>query len=57
MLLARNADKGAPLDYRRRQPEQTLLYQIIDQNYPEFKANFEAHGRKLELWGHNKDER
>ena len=47
MLLARNAGKGAAPDYQRHQPEQTLLYQIIEEYYPEFQASLEANGRTL----------
>jgi hypothetical protein len=47
MLLTRNAGKGAAPDYQRHQPEQTRLYQIIEEYYPEFKARLEANGRTL----------
>jgi hypothetical protein len=33
--------------YARRRPEETLLYQVIDDNYPDFVARFEAQGRTL----------
>jgi hypothetical protein len=33
--------------YTRHQPEQTLLYQIIDDNYPDFVGRFEPEGRAL----------
>jgi hypothetical protein len=31
----------------RRRPEETLLYQVIDDNCPDFVARFEAQGRTL----------
>jgi len=33
--------------YRRHQPELTLLYQIVEQHYPEFASLMRAQGRKL----------
>jgi ribosomal protein S27E len=33
--------------YARHRPEETLLYQVIDDNYPDFVAWFEAQGRTL----------
>jgi len=47
MLLARNAEREIVLGYERHRPEQTLLYQIVEQYYPEFLAQMEAHGRSL----------
>lgn len=35
MLLVKNAGQGAAPDYQHHQPEQTLLYQIIEEYYPE----------------------
>jgi hypothetical protein len=35
------------LAYRRHQPEQTLLYQIVEQHYPEFREVMEAQGKTL----------
>ena len=39
-------DVGA-LVYERHRPEQTLLYQIIDQHYPDFLSAMQAQGRPL----------
>jgi hypothetical protein len=33
--------------YQRHRPEQTLLYQIVDRHYPDFKAHLAAQGRAL----------
>jgi len=33
--------------YERHRPEQTLLYQIIEQHYPIFSALMAEHGRAL----------
>jgi ribosomal protein S27E len=33
--------------YARHRPEETLLYQVIDDNYVDFKAQLEAQGRTL----------
>ena len=35
------------LQYARHRPEETLLYQIIDEHYPDFVAQLEAEGRSL----------
>jgi len=36
-LAAKTADTGLGADhYQRHQPEQTLLYRIIEQHYPDF---------------------
>jgi hypothetical protein len=42
---ADRAPGGSP--YARHWPEQTLLYQVIDDNYPDFVARFEAEERAL----------
>jgi hypothetical protein len=36
-----------PPGYARHKPEETLLYQLVDQNYPAFLAAREAAGRLL----------
>ncbi|WP_409179248.1 transposase zinc-binding domain-containing protein [Enterobacter hormaechei] len=33
--------------YERHQPDQTLLYQLVEQHYPTFKASLEAQGQHL----------
>ncbi len=35
--------------YKRHRPEQTLLYQIIEQYYPEFRDVMAMQGRSLPL--------
>ncbi len=47
MSLARNATASQPPNYERHQPEQTLLYQLVERHYPAFKASLEAQGRYL----------
>lgn len=51
MPLARNATASqSPTQtscYERYQPEQTLLYQLVEQHYPAFKASLEAQGQYL----------
>ena len=47
MHLARTAKKGFTPGYQRHQPEQTLLYQIIEHHYPEFQTLMEAQNRPL----------
>jgi hypothetical protein len=39
------APSGPP--YRRHQPEQTLLYRIVEQHYPEFREVMAAQGKTL----------
>ena len=46
MHSARSVDRPGPV-YERHQPEHTLLYQIIEQNYPLFKEHLNAQGRSL----------
>ena len=33
--------------YQRHRPETTLLYQIVDEHYPDFLAQLTAQGRSL----------
>ena len=47
MSLARNATASRPPNYQRHQPEQTLLYQLVERYYLGFKASLEAQGRYL----------
>jgi hypothetical protein len=47
MLTARTAEGDAAPGYERHRPEKTLLYQIIDQHYPDFLLAMEAQGRPL----------
>lgn len=51
MSLARNATASqSPTQtngYERHQPDQTLLYQLVEQHYPAFKASLEAQGQHL----------
>ena len=45
---ARSAGTGAgAYPYQRHRPEQTLLYQIIEQHYPLFATHMAAQGRPL----------
>ena len=43
---ARVSSAGEP-GYARQRPEQTLLYQLIEQHYPAFIAQWAAQGRTL----------
>ncbi len=51
MSLARNATASQSPNqtngYERHQPDQTLLYQLVEQHYPAFKASLEAQGQHL----------
>ena len=47
MLTARTAEGDAGPGYERHGPEQTLLYQIIEQHYPDFLSAMEAQDRPL----------
>ena len=38
------------LPYKRHRSEQTLLYQIIDRHYPEFRDVMAAQGKPLPLY-------
>ena len=39
MSMARHANTNQSANYERHQPEQTLLYQLVQQHYPVFKAS------------------
>ncbi len=41
-----NSDVSAPL-YTRHRPERTLLYQLVEEHYPAFKAHLVAQGSAL----------
>jgi hypothetical protein len=45
-VATRNVAPSGP-PYRRHQPEQTLLYQIVEQHYPEFREVMAAQGKTL----------
>ena len=47
MVTARNAAKEFCVRYKRHQPEQTLLYQIIETYYPEFLSYMKSQGKTL----------
>jgi hypothetical protein len=47
MPTARTAEGDAGPGYERHRPEQTLLYQIIEQHYPDFLSAMEAQDRPL----------
>jgi len=47
MLTARTAEGDVAPGYERHRPEKTLLYQIIEQHYPDFLSAMEAQGRPL----------
>ena len=47
MSLARNATTSQSSSYERHQPEHTLLYQLVQQHYPTFKASLEDQGQSL----------
>ena len=36
-----------PVHYERHRPERTLLYQLVEEHYPAFKAHLEAQGTGL----------
>ena len=45
---ARNAEGDRPAgSYQRHRPEQTLLYQIVEQHYPAFTAHLAERGKEL----------
>lgn len=50
MSLARNATSSQSPNYERHQPEQTLLYQVVQQHYPAFTASLEDQGQSLPLY-------
>ena len=43
-MASRDRDAGR---YQRHRPEQTLLYQIVDEYYPAFAAHLAEQGREL----------
>ena len=47
MPSARTAEGDVAPEYERHKPEKTLLYQIIQQHYPDFRSELEAQGRPL----------
>jgi len=51
MSLRPSATTGAlarePMEYKRHQPQQTLLYQIVEQHYPEFLSHLSASDKTL----------
>ncbi len=54
MSLARKATASQwpaqPTRYERHRPEQTLLYRLVEQHYPTFKATLESQGQSLPLY-------
>ncbi len=50
MSLARKATASPSLSYERHRPEQMLLYQLVEQHYPSFKASLESQGQSLPLY-------
>ncbi len=36
-----------PFRYQRHQPEKTLLYQLVEQHWPAFRAMLKAQGKEL----------
>ena len=36
-----------PFRYERRRPETTLLYQLVERHWPDFKAMLSAQGKQL----------
>ena len=47
MSQARNARASQAPTYKRHQPEQTLLYQLVQEYYPVFKSSLEDQGQSL----------
>ena len=47
MSLARSASANLSPSYERHQPEHALLYQLVEQHYPIFKASLEDQGQSL----------
>ena len=47
MFSARTAEVDAGPGYKRHRPEKTLLYQIVEQHYPDFRSAMEAQDRPL----------
>ena len=46
LLAGKDAGDGS-VRFRRHRPEQTLLYRLIEQYYPEFKIQWASEGRLL----------
>ena len=44
---AKSASTEQPVHYERHRPERTLLYQLVQEYYPAFKAHLEAQGTGL----------
>ena len=42
---ARQEQPNSPAVYVRHRPETTLLYQIVQEYWPEFQAELASHGR------------
>ncbi len=52
-IAARTAEPGlGAAYYQRHRPEQTLLYQIIEQHYPVFTEQLAAQSTALPGWHH-----
>ncbi len=50
MLRATIRERSPPRPpNQRRRPEQTLLYQIVEQHYPEFRGVMAARGKSLPI--------
>ena len=47
MSLARSASANPSPSYERHQTEHTLLYQLVEQHYPIFKASLQDQGQSL----------
>ncbi len=47
MFSARTAEGDVAPGYKRHRPEKTLLYQIIERHYPDFRSAMEAQDRPL----------
>ena len=47
---ARQAPSNATAAYVRHRPETTLLYQIIQEYWPEFQAELASHGKQLPVY-------
>ncbi len=51
MSLAKDVRREETLRYERHQPEQTLLYQIIEKYYPQFLAHMTQQDTYLHVTG------
>jgi len=49
-LWANQQDNLSSVPYEQRKPEETLLYQLIEQYYPELKTTMEDQGRPLPMY-------